>query len=200
MRSATALREAWTEMEQSASQEKPACDYCELISSPGAFILYEDKHVVAFLSEEPISEGSIVVVPKEHYVIIEQVPDYVVAKMFHVANKLSVAVFDSLNALGTNILIQNGVAAGQRVNHCSIEVIPRFEGDALSFAWVPKQLSEEEMSTIEIELKELCSNIGGFETEKEEPVVLDSSAPKAAEDGAKKGDSDFRKKQFLRIP
>lgn len=170
------------------------CEYCNAIESPKTKLVYEDDKVIAFLHPEPACEGHLVIMPKEHFVIIEQVPDYIVAHMFHVANKLSVAAFDALNALGTNILIQNGTAAGQKTNHVSINVLPRTEGDALDFTWNPKQLSQEEMSTIELQMKELCSNIGDFTEEGASPIVMNSLEPITDSDD---DTEDYREKIFF---
>ena len=67
---------------------------------------------------------------------------------------VSIALFESVSAQGTNLLIQNGTVAGQEVPHVSVNIIPRKENDGLNLQWDVKQLDEEEMSTIELTLKE----------------------------------------------
>jgi ribosomal protein S13 len=46
--------------------------------------------------------------------------------------------------------------------------------DGINFEWVPKQMNEEEMSTIELKIKEQISVVGNFEEEKKEPINLDN--------------------------
>ncbi|MFH2028119.1 MAG: HIT family protein, partial [Nanoarchaeota archaeon] len=106
--------------------------------------------------------GHCFVVPKHHFPIFEQLPDPLVGKLFSISNKVSMAIFDTMGVQGTNIFVTNGVAAEQKVAHFMINVIPRHEKDGVNLEWKPKQLTEEEMSTVELRLKEECANVGGF--------------------------------------
>ncbi|MFO8016934.1 MAG: HIT domain-containing protein [Candidatus Woesearchaeota archaeon] len=147
------------------------CPFCQKMASKDEK-LYEDEKVAVMLSDTPATIGHLLVMPKEHYPIIEQVPDFIVEHALKVANKISVAVFETLKVQGTNIIVNNGIAAGQDSAHFMIHVIPRKENDGLNLQWQPKQMGEEEMSTIELQLKEETKNIGSFQKEKEEPVEM----------------------------
>ncbi len=144
------------------------CDICELIKKKKG-LLYEDEQIAILLAPKPTVPGHIILAPKNHAAILEQVPDFVIGKLFDKANKVSIAVFETLGAEGTNIIVNNGLAAGQTTNHFLLNVIPRRENDGLNLLWQPKQLSEEEMSTIELKLKDESKGIGVFEKEKEKP-------------------------------
>lgn len=128
--------------------------------------IYEDEDTLVILDVNGALPGHCFVLPKEHYPILEQVPDFIIAKLFSIANKISSTLFESLNIQGTNIFVANGVAAGQTVAHFTINVIPRKENDGINLQWQPKQLNEEEMSTVELKLKEGTKNIGYFEKKK----------------------------------
>jgi histidine triad (HIT) family protein len=156
------------------------CPICDFLKSGKAKIIYEDALVVAFLNPNPAILGHSLVVPKQHFVIIEQTPDYLVGKLFEVANIVSSALFRALNTQGTNILLNNGVSANQKIAHLAINVIPRTENDNLNFAWNTKQLNEEQMSTIELKIKEEAKNVGIVEKE-EKKIILDSSVEKIGE-------------------
>lgn len=171
-----------------------SCKLCEIFKQKEG-VVYEDKDVIAVLSQEPAATGHIILSPKKHYPIIEQIPDYEFAHLFHIANKLSIAVFETVGCQGTNIIIQNGVAAGQTIPHASIHIIPRKEGDKLDFQWAPRQLSEEEMSTIELKIKEEAKTIGDFEKEKKkEAIKLDKKKEKIS------SEENYLIKQLRRIP
>ncbi len=171
------------------------CAICELKKSKE--LLYEDKDVFAVLSPEPATFGHIIVAPKKHYQIIEQIPDYEFGYLFNIANKLSTAVFEGIGAQGTNIIIQNGVEAGQDIPHVAIHIIPRRENDGLNFEWAPKQLTEEQMSTVELQLKEGAKDIGGFQKEeKAEPIKLDKKPQKLE----LSDQENYLIKQLRRIP
>jgi histidine triad (HIT) family protein len=148
------------------------CEYCEIINGKSKAVkVFEDTKVVAILNDRPASAGHILLMPKEHYPIIEQVPDFIISHLFVVANKLSVSAFEGMNATGTNIMVNNGVAAGQNSAHFMIHIIPRRENDGLNLSWQPKQLSQEEFATTELMVNEFTKTIGEFETEKPKPIV-----------------------------
>jgi histidine triad (HIT) family protein len=172
------------------------CDFCELIKQKKNLI-YEDDQIFVMHAPKPASIGHVLVLPKEHVMIIEQMHDYTVAEIFQKINKISTAVFESLGAHGTNIIVQNGVAAGQNCSHLIIHLIARREGDGIDFAWQPRQLSEEEMSTVELNLKESAKNIGGFEKKPAKPIELKTEVKKIKEDDK---EENYMIKQLQRIP
>jgi len=153
------------------------CEICSAIKKKEN-VIYETKNVSAFLSKTPSTLGHVVVTTKEHYPIMENVPDYIIGEIFRIVNKISTAVFEVLSAEGTNIIVNNGIEAGQKKPHFCVNIIPRKRNDNLSFQWKAKQLSEEEMSTIELKLKEGAKDIGAFEKEKKEPVKVEKKIEK----------------------
>ena len=121
-----------------------ACKICERTGK----IVYEDELIIAYLEDAPFTEGHIVIVPKKHAPIIENVPDEVVIHAFRVANKFSSITFEVLGAMGTNILVCNGTPAGQEEPHFKIHVIPRVENDGLSFEWATQKLEESQFEAL----------------------------------------------------
>ena len=175
--------------------QKNNCEFCQIVNKKAdAKIIFEDEKALIILSPNPCCVGHILVMPKEHLSIIEQVPDYLVGHLSKLVNKISIAVFEVLQAKGTNILIQNGVAAGQKTNHFMIHIIPRKENDGLDFQWQQKQLNEEQMSTVELKLKEEAKGIGEFEKEEKKPVNLDREIEKIDKE------ENYLIKQLDRIP
>ncbi len=173
------------------------CKACEQIKSEEK--VYEDDKVVAVLTKNPANFGHILIIPKEHYTIIEQVPDHEMAHIGVVTNKLSIALFESLKIQGTNVFIQNGITAGQIVPHFVVHIIPRIENDGINLDWQPRQLSEEEMSTVELLLHEQADRIGEFEEEKPKPLELDKG--KEIDEEIKSDDEEnYLIKQLDRIP
>ncbi|MBI2660464.1 HIT domain-containing protein [Candidatus Woesearchaeota archaeon] len=149
---------------------KNTCLVCQIIdNSIPSKKIYEDEFVMAVLDVNGAVPGHCFIMPKKHYPIIEQVPDVEIGRLSLASNKISSAIFESLGAQGTNIFIANGIPAGQTVAHFTINVIPRRENDGVNLQWQPKQLNEEEISTIELKLKEQTKNIGHFEKEEKKP-------------------------------
>lgn len=179
------------------------CEACDWLKTEPK--IYEDEKIAAILPRHSINPGHIIILPKKHYTIMEQVPDYEMAELSKVANKLSIALFESMKIQGTNLLIQNGLASHQGIPHFMVHVVPRLENDGHNFLWKPRQLSEEEMSTIEIQLKEYTKAIGNFEKEKPKPVVLDNKpeeikAVSPAEEAGKSEEINYLLRQLERLP
>jgi histidine triad (HIT) family protein len=174
---------------------KENCEICQLAVSKDRFTVYEDDVMKALLVPKPSSPGHILLFPKQHHTIFEQVPDSEVDRIFAMANKMSTAVFESLNMHGTNLLINNGTAAGQQHSHFSLDIVPRMENDGLKLEWKPKQLSEEEMSTVELTLKPHTEVMTHDRVSpKEEPVKEEKKAPLLDDS------SSYLVRQLRRIP
>lgn len=171
------------------------CEICNLVKGRHG-VLFEDEQVAVVLAPKPAVPGHLMLVPKQHFAILEQVPDFVTGRLFDKANKASIAVFEALGAEGTNIIINNGIAAGQKHNHFVLNVLPRRENDGLSFAWQPRQLSEEEMSTIELRLRDEAKNIGAFEKEPTKPIEIKKEVEKIEEHE----EENYLIKQLRRLP
>lgn len=62
-----------------------------------------------------------------------------------VVKRLSKRMREQLKAEATNIIVNNGPAAGQEVPHLHIHVIPRFEKDGKGFGAHKMQYAEGEM-------------------------------------------------------
>ncbi len=131
------------------------CEYCEIAQHKGkAEILYEDQDIIIAIKDTAAIAGQITIFPKDHFTILEMVPDAILKRCASLSNHVSTTIFETMGCQGTNIIVQNGLGAGQKVPHFAIEVLPRREGDGLNLQWEPKQLSEDDMSTAYLMLKE----------------------------------------------
>ena len=146
------------------------CKLCELIKNNRKMLIYEDELVVAFLEPKPASAGHIILFSKEHSPIMENCNDKIMSHLFVIANKLSSVLFESLNIQGTNIIVNNGVAAGQKYPHFCLNIIPRMENDNLKLQWIPTQVSEDDMNTAELKLNNTTKNLGVVKEEKIEVI------------------------------
>ncbi len=176
------------------------CIFCNTIEGKTKLEkIYEDKEVVAVVHPRGSVVGHVIVFPKKHYQIFEQMPDYETAHLFNVVNKISVAVFEAIKSAGTNIILKNGVAAGQEIPHVCVHIIPRSEGDDIGLQWDPKQMTQEQMSSVELKLKDAASEIGDFEKEKrKEPVKIEKNETKKLT--AEEEKENYLIKQLERIP
>ncbi|MBI2522758.1 HIT family protein [Candidatus Woesearchaeota archaeon] len=182
-----------------AEKMRESCLICQIIrDSIPSYKLYEDDLALAVLDVNGSNPGHCFVMPKNHYPIIEQVPDAELSHLFSVANKISSSLFENLKVQGTNIFVANGIPAGQTVAHFTINVMPRKENDGINLQWKPKQLTEEEMSTVELKLREQLKNIGVKKVEKtKKPAAV---MRKAEQMHISDDEGDYFAKQLRKIP
>lgn len=187
------------------SKSSADCEFCAILRGEyESEEIYEDDKLYAVLHLKPAAPGHILLFTKEHYPIIEQVPDFVFGHALALANKLSIASFESLGVQGTNIIIENGVAAGQTIPHFSVHIIPRMENDGLGLQWQPKKISADELDAAYSKIKDKASAITPASFEKERARVMLDALPK--DEGKKKGqtpvkpEDDYRLKQLRRVP
>lgn len=176
---------------------RESCVLCQIVSgNVPSYKVYEDDFTLAVLDVNGANPGHCFVIPKNHYPILEQVPDEELGKHFVVANKISSAIFEVLKVQGTNIFVRNGIPAGQQVAHFMINIIPRKENDGINLQWKPKQLTEEEMSTIEIKLKEQIRGVGITKPRQQKKPREESVRMEPITDD----EDDYFMKQARRIP
>ena len=98
--------------EQMAAAAKEQCIFCHIVSGRVASKkVYEDDKVVAVLDINPANPGHILLMTKEHYVVMPQIPEDVVAHIGMVTKALSHVLLKALKAQGTTIFVANGVTA-----------------------------------------------------------------------------------------
>ena len=108
---------------------------------PGA-VLYEDDDFRVILDLGPASKGHALVLPKEHYANIFEMPDELLGKAFCVAKKVAAKLKKVLGCDGVNIVQNNGECAGQTVFHFHIHIIPRYIGEKPMVGWEPGELTD----------------------------------------------------------
>ncbi len=112
--------------------QKQQCIFCQIIAGkiPSKKV-YEDDRCITVLDINPATRGHLLIIPKEHYAIMPQIPDKDIGHFFLVSKYLSQVLLKVLKASGTNVFVANGLAAGQRSQHFMVHVIPRKESDGL---------------------------------------------------------------------
>jgi histidine triad (HIT) family protein len=115
-----------------AAMYAASCIFCKIVwKEAPASIIYEDDRVLAFLDIRPLNEGHTLVISKEHYEVVYDMPEDLVAHIYKFVKRLAIAVKTATKADGITIIQQNGHAAGQEVFHLHVHVVPRFEGQKL---------------------------------------------------------------------
>jgi histidine triad (HIT) family protein len=120
------------------------CRFCAIVAGdePG-HVVFEDEVSLAFLDQRPLFPGHTLLVPREHYQTIWDLPDGLVGPLFANAKLLSEAIRDAMKAEGAFIASNNVVS--QSVPHLHVHVVPRNRKDGLrGFFWPRTKYDGEE--------------------------------------------------------
>ena len=130
------------------------CVFCKIAKGEiPADKIYEDNNFFAFLDINPNNPGHTLIIPKNHYENIYNLPDEILCDIGPIIKKIASAVKQSVNADGINIIMNNDNAAGQIVPHAHFHIIPRFANDGLRH-WTGKPYpNKEEISKIAEKIK-----------------------------------------------
>jgi len=112
------------------------CVFCKIVAGQiPALRVFEDDATLAFIDIGPLADGHLLVIPKEHYQRLEDVPPEVLAAVARNLPRLGRAVTRATSAPGYNLLQNNGKVAGQQVLHVHFHIIPRAPADGLGYRW-----------------------------------------------------------------
>src|SRR5882757_707382 len=108
---------------------KAACTFCDLIKgSAEVSICHEDADAIAFMDIQPVNNGHVLVVPRQHYESLLDVPAEIGMHLFQVTMRLANAVRKVTGSDDMNIVVNSGKAAGQDEPHYHVHIIPRCDG------------------------------------------------------------------------
>ncbi len=111
------------------------CIFCKIIAGElSCSKVYEDDRTLAFLDIHPIAPGHTLVISREHYEELTEVPPEDLAPLIAATQRVAVAATAGLDASGFNVLLSNGPSACQVVPHVHFHIVPRSDGDGLRMA------------------------------------------------------------------
>jgi histidine triad (HIT) family protein len=106
------------------------CTFCDLIHGAAEVsICHEDSDAIAFMDIQPVNNGHVLVVPREHYESVLDVPQELGLHLFRITMRLTAAIRRVTGCEDFNIVVNSGAAAGQDEPHYHVHIIPRKEGD-----------------------------------------------------------------------
>lgn len=111
------------------------CVFCAIVTGIAPAVrVYEDADYLGFLDIRPFTRGHTLVIPKAHSLDLTDTPPQTLAGMLTIGQRIARATRSSgLAATGNNVAINDGKSAFQTVFHIHLHVIPRRDGDKLSF-------------------------------------------------------------------
>ncbi|MFB6128683.1 MAG: HIT family protein [Halorhabdus sp.] len=106
------------------------CIFCSIVADElPSHTVHETPDALAFLDANPLAEGHTLVVPKDHYDRLAEIPPETATGFYGTLHEVVPAVEDAVDAPATTVAVNNGEPAGQEVPHVHAHVVPRFEDD-----------------------------------------------------------------------
>jgi histidine triad (HIT) family protein len=125
------------------------CRFCQIIAGEEeAQLVFEDEHTIAFLDNRPLFAGHSLLVPRDHYETLADLPEDLIGPLFANARRLALAVPKAMRKPGSFVALNNVVS--QSVPHLHVHVVPRKPKDGLrGFFWPrTKYESEDQMREV----------------------------------------------------
>ncbi|HJD32783.1 MAG TPA: HIT family protein [Candidatus Eisenbergiella stercorigallinarum] len=125
------------------------CIFCRIANGEiPSNTLYEDDGYRVILDLGPASKGHALILPKEHYADLYELPEEAGGEVMRIAKKMAVRMKEKLGCTGLNLVQNNGESAGQTVRHFHVHLIPRYDDGSRIAGWTPGNPSEEELARV----------------------------------------------------
>ena len=133
---------------------KDDCIFCKLANGViPTNTIYEDDSFRVILDLGPATKGHALILPKNHFANIYEIPEDVAGDVMKLAKKMATHMTEKLNCDGFNLVQNNGEAAGQTVFHFHYHLIPRYKDDNQHILWEATSPSAEELEELKNLLK-----------------------------------------------
>lgn len=134
------------------------CVFCKIVEAEiPAKVVYEDEYVLGFLDIKPINLGHTLVIPKNHYESLSDIPHETLERVMSAGKKIAEALKENstIKCEGVNLFLADGKVAGQEVFHLHLHIIPRFEGDNFGLKFPPHygKISADEIESVHRKLR-----------------------------------------------
>ena len=108
------------------------CIFCSIVEGrTTAFIIYQDKNLLAIMDRYPSAQGHVLILPKRHVTDIYGLNAKEAAEILPLAQKISAKMKNVLGMSGLNLIQNNGKDAGQVIDHFHLHLVPRYENDGI---------------------------------------------------------------------
>ena len=129
------------------------CIFCRIAAGEiPSKTLYEDDEFRVILDLGPATKGHALILPKNHYRNLFELPKEQAEKAIVLAKKMALRMQEKLHCDGLNLVQNNGETAGQTVFHLHIHLIPIYEGDNVRIKWA-EHSEEFDIEALAVEIR-----------------------------------------------
>jgi histidine triad (HIT) family protein len=120
-----------------------ACKFCQIASHAlASYSVFEDSISLAFLDNRPLFPGHVLLIPKQHFETLGDLPTDLSGGFFRNVQVLARAVEQGMQAEGTFVAINNRVS--QSVPHLHVHIVPRRKKDGLRGFFWPRNVYKDD--------------------------------------------------------
>ncbi len=133
------------------------CTFCDIVKEGNREkIVYEDEETALFppLEEDILAEGHLILVPKDHFRNLFDIPPEELNSVIQTARKIAGELKEKFE--GINILHASGRAAQQSVNHFHLHLVPRKEDDGYNM-WPESGYEEGSYEETYLKIEEILT-------------------------------------------
>ena len=142
------------------------CTFCRIVSGelPSSQV-YADNLCVAFMDIQPVNAGHLLVVPRVHATLLQELEEATCGHLLSVAARLGAAVRRTdLRCEALCFHVADGAAAGQEIAHAHLHCFPRFRGDGFGLrlpAGYPNRPSREDLDHVAQKIRKALEQASG---------------------------------------
>lgn len=131
------------------------CIFCKIANGEiPSKTLYEDDSFRVILDLGPATRGHALILAKEHYANLYELPEETAGDVMKLAKKMAVKMTERLGCEGFNLVQNNGDLAGQTMFHFHMHLIPRYRADGQKIGWKPQEVSQEELEEVKNQINQ----------------------------------------------
>jgi histidine triad (HIT) family protein len=121
-----------------------SCLFCGIVNGEvSATVVFQDDISLAFLDHRPLFPGHCLLIPKNHYETLNDLPAELVGPFFKNVQLLARAIELALEAEGSFVAMNNRIS--QSVPHLHVHIVPRRKKDGLKgFFWPRNKYKNED--------------------------------------------------------
>lgn len=136
------------------------CVFCRIIGGEEMVsIVHEDDRAIAFMDIQPASAGHTLVVSRDHYDTIFDLPEELAAHCLSVAKRIAAGIRGATEAEAVNVFSANGRAGGQDVPHFHLHLIPVRDGEPFALQLPNPDAAIPTRSELDIMAARICRAI-----------------------------------------